>query len=462
MNPEEARAWLEANGVTTVRTEGVAPDGIVLGKHMNRAKFERSLPLGPAISDIAFAYDIGGGPYFGWWDDWRADCLGDIHQRPDLRTLVPSPNRPGMAACIVDHVDVSGQPLPVCPRSVLTSVVQRLAAHGLEARATFELEGMVFSETYQEARAKGYRGLTPLGLPMPLGYTTQDAYRIARFMDEVVRRLEGMGIPWEAWSSEAAPGQFEINIEPADPVTAADRAMRVRQVVREVAVDLGRSATFMARPHEGYGNGAHVHHSLYGSGPAAPQSAFYDADAPDGRSPLMLQWIGGLMATMPAAAAFLTPTVNSYRRLVDFAAAPMAVSWAEENKSVALRVVSRDNKLARVEHRVGAGDVNPYLALAAILAGGVVGIEEQLEPPPEMRIVAWGLPDRFAHLPRSIGAAADALEADDRIRGILGAPMVHHWVQTRRWEWIMFNTTGGDAEAEQVTDWELNRYFEVM
>ena len=458
MTTDEAAAWLAAHGIATVRTEGVSPDGVVLGKHLARAKFERSLPLGPAISDIAFAYDIGGTPYLGWWDDWRQECLGDIHQRPDLATLVVSPHRQAMASCMVDHVDVSGAPLPVCPRSVLKRVVDRLGSHGLTARAAFEIEGMVFTESYGQARAKGYRDLTPLGLPVPLGYTTQDAYRMAGLMDEVVRRLDGMGIPWEAWSAEAAPGQFEINLEPADPVTAADWAMRVRQVVREAAVDTGHSATFMARPTDGYGNGTHIHHSLQRGG----SPAFHDGTAPDGRSELMRNWIGGLVDTMPAAHSFLTPTVNSFRRLVPFAAAPTTVTWGEENKSVALRIVSRDPKLARVEHRVGSGDVNPHLALAAILGGGVVGVEGGAEPPPETRLVAWGLPERFAHLPTSIGAAADALAADQALADVIGAPMVHHWVQTRRWEWIMFNTTGGDAEAEQVTDWELMRYFEVV
>ena len=458
MTPEEAAAWLAAHEVTTVRTEGVSPDGLVLGKYLSRSKFEGSLPLGPAISDIAFAYDIGGTPYLGWWDDWRQDCLGDIHQRPDLATLALDPSGPGRAACMVDHVDVTGEPLPVCPRSVLKRVVERLAGHGLTARAAFEIEGMVFSESHAEAREKRYRDLTPMGLPMPLGYTTHDAYRMAPLLDEVVRRLDGLGIPWEAWSAEAAPGQFEINLEPADPVTAADRAMRVRQVVREVAVDTGHSATFMARPTDGYGNGTHIHHSLQREG----RPAFHDPSRPDGRSELMRHWIGGLIATMPGAQSVLTPTINSYRRLVPFAAAPTTVTWAEENKSVALRVVSRDPRLARVEHRVGAGDVNPHLALAVILAGGVVGVESGIEPPAETRLVAWGLPDRFPHLPTSIGAAADALDQDKLLADVLGEQMVHHWVETRRWEWIMFNTTGGDAEAEQVTDWELMRYFEVV
>ncbi|HZT64324.1 MAG TPA: glutamine synthetase family protein [Acidimicrobiales bacterium] len=458
MKGEQLRSWLDGQGITTVRTEGLSPEGLVLGKHLSRTKFERSLPLGPAISDIAFAYDVGGTPHFGWWGDWRQECLGDIHQRPDLSTLIVSPNRPGMASCLVDFVDVDGEPLSVCPRSVLRRVTERLRTHGLAARAAFEIEGMVFAESYAEAKAKGYRDLTPIGVPAPLGYLTHDAHRMADFMDEVVRRLDGMGIPWEAWSAEAAPGQFEINLEPADPVVAADWTVRTRQAMREAAYDLGHSVTFMARPTDGYGNGMHIHHSIT----KGTRPAFYDAAAPDGRSKIMRHWIGGLMATMPGAHSMLTPTVNSYRRMVGFAAAPLVVSWAEENKSVALRVISRDPKVARVEHRVGAADLNPYLALAAILAGGVVGIENELEPPPELRVVAWGLPAGYPYLPNTVNKSADALEEDKGLTDVLGYEMVNHWVQSRRWEWLMFNTTGGDAQAESVTDWELNRYFEVV
>lgn len=444
--------------IRVVRTEGVVPDGLVIGKYLSRAKFERSLPLGPAISDFAFALDVGGTPYLGWWDDWRPSHLGDVHQRPDLETLIRVPGRPGLAAVIVDHTDVDGNLLPVCPRSVLKSVVERLEAHGLHAKVAFELEAMVFAESYEAAKAKAYRDLTPLGVSPALGYLQHDAHRMHPFMDAVIERIDGMGIGWEAWNAEAAPAQFEINLPPADPVAAADACVRVRATVRDVAVDAGRSVTFMPKPTEAYGNGMHIHHSLLRDG--AP--VFHDPASSDGRSVLMRHWIGGLCATMPAAHSFLTPTINSYRRLVDYVAAPTVVSWAEENKSTALRTVSRDGKVARVEHRVGASDLNPYLALAAILAGGIVGIEDAIEPPDEMQLLAWGLPDSYPHLPRSIVAAADAVDADKRFADVLGPVMASHWVNTRRWEWMMFHTTGGDPEAETVTDWELDRYFELI
>jgi glutamine synthetase len=446
------------DGITTVRIEAVSTDGLVLGKYLSRAKFERSLPLGPAISDLAFGYDIAGTPQFGWWGDWRNDCLGDIHQRPDLDTLIRIPNRPGLASCIADYATVNGETLAVCPRSVLKGVVARLATHGLTAKAAFEIEGTLFAESVGESRAKRYRDLTPVGLPMALAYLTQDAYHMRGFFDEVTRRLDAMGVAWDAWSAEGAAGQFEVNMPATDPLRAADDTMRVKTVLKETAMDLGLTVTFMAKPSDTYGSGMHIHHSVQRAG----EPAFYDVSTPDKRSALMRNWIGGLIDTMPAAHSFLTPTINSYRRMVGFAAAPLVVSWAEDNKSTALRVISRSPGLARVEHRVGAGDLNPYLALASILAGGIVGIEQGAEPPDDLPILAWGLPGTYPHLPTSITAAADALELDKALADVIGPAMVDHWVNTRRWEWLMYHTTGGDAEATSVTDWELNRYFELV
>jgi glutamine synthetase len=459
MTPDDVSSWLDHHEIKVVRTEGTDPDGRVIGKRLSRSKFERSLPLGSALADFALAYDIAGTPQLGWWDDWRQECLGDMHQRPDLATLTAVPNRPGEAVCFCDHIGLDDNPLPVDPRSVLKRVVERLGSLGLAARGAFELEFMVFAESYEEAREKGFRELTPLGVPKPFAYDTQSAYRMSAFMDEVVRRLDGYGVPWEAWDAETAPAQAELNFEACDPVAAADHVIRAKSVLREVAFDQGHSVTFMAKPSEAFGNGMHIHHSVQHLDGTA---AFYDATSADGRTALMRNWIGGLIQTMPAAHSFMTPTINSYRRMVGFAAAPLVVSWAEENKSTALRVVSRSPKLARIEYRVGAGDLNPYLALAVILAGGIVGVERGIDPPPEMRLLAWGLPERFAHLPNTITAAADVLEQDKDLTDTIGSSMVLHWVNTRRWEWMMYHTSGGDAEAQTVTDWELDRYFEVV
>jgi glutamine synthetase len=458
MTRADVARWLDANSITSVRTEAPSLDGLVLGKHLSRAKFERSLPLGPAVSDLVFAWDLGGSPQLGWWADFRADVLGDIHQQPDLSTLVANPDRPGMASVLADHVSIDGTPLPVCPRVVLGNAVEQLATRGFEALTACELEFMVFSESYDVARRKRYRELTPIGTPNPVGYTTHNAHYLTGFMDEVVRRLEGLAIPWEAWSDEASPGQVEVNFEPADPIATADRVLRTKQVIKEVAIDRSVSATFMAKPTTEYGNGMHIHHSLRRNG----QAAFFDGDAADRRSPTMRHWIGGLVATMPAAVSVLAPTVNSYRRMTGFAAAPTTPTWAEENKSTGLRVVSRSEKLARIEHRVAAADVNVYLALAAMLAGGIAGLDHALEPPPEHGGLAWGEPPDRARLPATISAAADELATDKLLVDVLGDAFIDYWLHTRRWEWLMFHTGGGDAQAQSVTQWELDRYFELV
>ena len=458
MTPQELGAWLDEHAITTVRTEGASLDGVVLGKHLNRDKFERSLPLGPALSDLVFAWDLGGTAQLGWWAEFRQPALGDVHQRPDLSTIVASPNRPGMADVLVDHTTIDGTPLPVCPRVVLRGIVDQLAARGFTATAAFELEFMLFHESYDAARQAKYHDLSPIGTPLPVGYTTHNAHYVTGFMDEVVRRLDGLGIAWEAWSDEASPGQVELNFVPADALRAADNVLRAKQVVKEVALDRGVSATFMAKPTGEYGNGMHIHHSLRRHG--AP--VFFDDTPADHRSAEMRHWIGGLVATMPGAVSILAPTVNSYRRMVGFAAAPTTPTWGEENKSTALRVISRSAKLARVEHRVASADVNVYLALAVILAGGLAGLAHAIEPPPEHTGIAWGEPPGTAQLPSSISLAADALEGDKWLAETLGDVFVDYWLHGRRWEWLMFHTSGGDAEATTVTDWELNRYFELV
>ena len=450
-------AWLDAHNVRTVRTEGVSLDGLVIGKHLHRSKFEHSLPLGPALTELAFGYDVGGTPFLAWWDDWRRDALGDIHQRPDLSTLVAPADRPGTANVIVDHVDIDGTPLPVCSRGLLARMVEGLTDRGLRAKAAFEIEGMVFEDPLKAARAKGFRNLTPLSSPSALAYLLHNSHLQRAFMETALERLDALGIPWEAYSDEGAPGQFEVNLEPADPVTAADRAMRTRQVLREAAIDLGYCVTFMAKPTTEYGNGLHVHHSLTDRDGT---SVFHTVGGEPNET--MRHWIGGLIATMPGATSVLSPTVNSYRRLVGWAAAPTTATWAEDNKTTAVRVLTRSAAASRIEHRLAAADANVYLVLAVVLAGGLAGLRHRIEPPPAFPHAGWGLPEGYPHLPNTITKAADALEADAHLREELGTSFVDFWTNTRRWEWLMFHTTGGDASAEAVTDWELERYFEIM
>lgn len=450
--------WLDANEITTVRTDAITVDGMSVGKHLSRRKFERSLPLGPAISDLVLSCDPGGQFYQGFWGDWRSGIFGDIHQRPDLSTLELLPGSPGVATCIADHVNMAGESLSICPRGVLQRVVGELDKLGYNALVACEVEVMLFYESFSEARAKGFRNLTGIGSPVSLAYLNQSAHQQSTFMAEVTQRLDKLRIPWDGWNDEMAPGQVELNLPHTDPLAAADHTHRVCQVFREVAYDLDNSVTFMSKSSKGWGNGMHIHHSLQQNG----EPVFYDAEDTNGLSKVMRRWLAGLMATMNGTVSLVTPTVNSYRRMVEFGAAPTTPTWAEENKSTAIRLVTRNPRLARIEYRIGSGELNPYLAVAAILAGGIAGLNEEIDLPQPTTGIAWGLPDDQPRLPNNMIAAADALESDTRLAGVLGNEFVQHWVNTRRWEWSMYTSQCDNPEAEDVTDWELNRYFELV
>jgi len=449
-------AWLDNHDVRWVKTEGISPDGLIVGKHLSRTKFEAALPLGNAITDLALGYDVAGTPYLAWWDTWRADALGDIHQQPDLATLVAAPDRAGTANVVCDFVDSHGAPIPSCSRGVLTRVVAQLADLGFAAKAAFEIEAMVFTDSLDAARRRHFRDLTPMSTNVPIGYLHHNSRQQLVFVDEVLARLDALGIQVEGWHDEAAPGQFEINLDPAEPLTACDHVVRAKQVMREVAIDQGRVVTFMAKPSEAYGNGLHVHHSLTRDG----EPVFY---APDGTmSNTTRHWLGGLMASAAPATSFLCPNINSYRRMIGFAAVPTVASWGEDNKSAAFRVLSESPKAARIEYRVAGGDANPYLVLAVALASGIAGLRAATRLPEPIAVSGWGLPPAgYPHLPTTITRAADALEADTGLASVMGEDFVRFWINTRRWEWLMFHTTGGDPTVTAVTDWELDRYFEL-
>ncbi|MGZ4675274.1 MAG: glutamine synthetase family protein [Acidimicrobiia bacterium] len=439
-----------------MKTESVSLDGLVVGKHVGRTKFAKALPLGNAITELVLGYDMGGTPYLGWWDAWRAEALGDIHQQPDLATLVVAPDRANTANVLCDFVHADGAPVPSCPRGVLRHVLAELAGRGFAARAAFEIEAMLFTDALTAARRRHFADLTPMGTNIPVGYLHHSSRQQLVFVDETLARLDALGIAVEGWHDEAAPGQFEINLDPTDPLAACDAVVRAKQVMREVALEHGHLVTFMAKPSAEYGNGLHVHHSLTRDG----EPVFY---APDGAmSSTMQHWIGGLMASSDALTSFACPTINSYRRMVGFAAAPTVASWGEDNKSAAIRVLSVAPGAARIEYRVAGGDANPYLVLAGVLAAGIAGLDAATPLPPPIAVSGWGLPPQgWPHLPTSITRAADALEADAGIAAVMGAEFVPYWVNTRRWEWLMFHTTGGDPTATTVTPWELDRYFEL-
>ncbi len=461
MDNPELLEWLDRHHVNVIRAHATSLDGPGIGKYLHREKFVSSLPLGPAVSDMALNMDITGTPHMTHWHVQRNPNLGDIYLKPDINTLITDGTDKDLGHCISDFCDANGDPLSLCPRSTLKEMVSLVEEQGYTVKAAIELEFFVFKESFAELKRNAYKRLTPvLNNVNPGIYNLRNAYHIAPFMTEVIKRMEWKGIKWEAWNDEAGLTQVELNLVPSDPINVADNVVRTKQIIYEVAVDMGMSVTFMPKTAKGYSNGMHIHHSLQKISNGEP--AFFDENETGNRSELMMNWMAGILETMPAAVSYLCPSANAFRRFTNYAAVPMTVTWGDDNKSTALRTISHLPKLTRIEHRVGSSDLNPYLALAVILAGGLAGLKNKLSPPAEFTQLAWGLEASDRDLPTSLTLAAKQLKQDGLLKDILGASRVEYWAKTREAEWLAFHTEGADALSEKVSQWEFERYFEVV
>ncbi|MDO3638620.1 glutamine synthetase family protein [Mycolicibacterium arseniciresistens] len=435
--------------VHSVRLEATNHEGCFLGKNLAPKKFCAGAASGFAMADLLFGLDLGNAPTFGFsFPDWRGH-VSDLTFRPDMSTLVQW--EPGLHSVIGDYWQADGSPVGTCPRNLTRRLVERLTTRGFTATIAVEIEATVFEESIQEARAKAYRDLTPLGGSAGTAYHLAKSKDWVDYMSAVARRLDEIGIEWEAWSDEDAAGQVELNLVPGSPISVCDNWARARQVMREVAFDRGHTVTFMAKPTAGYGQASHLNLSLKRDG----ANMFY---APDGPSTTMRHAVGGLLATIRGATSVMLPQITSYRRLVDMSGPPTTVSWGIANKSTAVRAVCGHPAYSRLEYRLPGADANLYLAVAVILAGVIAGLDGELEPPEAVSDLAWCVPD-LERLPDTITKAAAALADDLILREHLGDEFVDYWVGTRRWEWMQFHTTGGDPFAE-LSEWESARYFE--
>ncbi|NMO00653.1 glutamine synthetase [Gordonia sp. TBRC 11910] len=443
---------LTTPAVRAYRLEATNHDGCFLGKNVSPAKFASGLDSGYAFADLLFGLDLGNMPHFGYaFPEFRGH-LDDVYLRADLNTKVEW--QPGLESVIGDYWLRTGEPVSICPRNLAKKMVDRLATHGFTATVAVEIEMTLFEESIHEARTKGYQNLTPLGGSAGTAYHLARSTDWVAYMTAVERRLDELGIEWEAWSDEDAPGQSELNLSPGSPIDVCDAWARTRQVLREVAFEQGHTVTFMAKPTAGYGQASHLNVSLQRDG----VNAFY---APDGPSETMRHAIGGLLETMPGATSIVLPQITSYRRLVDLSGPPTTISWGISNKTTSVRAVCGHPKYSRIEYRVPGADANLYLAVATVLAGIIAGLQRQSDPGEQVATMAWCMPPGLGvdRIPDTMSKAADALDADPILRELLGDEFVDFWVGTRRWEWMQFHTGGGDPFAE-LSEWESTRYFE--
>jgi glutamine synthetase len=442
---------LRAGELDTVIVGGCDTNGVFRAKWVTAEKFLRRLESGFELSEYVWGLDIADEaqpPPPGLEDvwPWWAKGFGDIDAVADLATLrrVPWLERTALALCDYRYID--GRDYDFAPRSVLRRVVERYERLGLEPRLAAEYEFIVFRETEESALAKGFRNLEPLSArAMPYG-ALQGA-RDSSLIGPIADALRALGVPVDTWNPEGAPGQYELNIAHAGALEAADQAFLFKHAVKELCALQGCTATFMPKLAAGeFGSSLHVHQSLWRHG--AP--AFYSEDDPDHFSPLLRHFIAGQLQTLVPFTPIWLPTPASYKRLGPYSAAGTTASWGGDNKTLSLRALSSRPAYARVEHRIAGADANVYLAFAAMLAGGLYGIEHELEPPAATTGDAYADPT-LAQVPRTLHDALPAFEASAVAAEYLGTSFVPRYAATRRWE----------VEQAQIdiTDWELRRYF---
>jgi glutamine synthetase len=435
--------------VRKVKVGGFDVDGILRGKYVSLDKFWNIAEGGLGFCDVIFGWDSGDQLYdnaqvTGWHTGYP-----DTRATVDLSSVRLIPWEPGTAAFLLDFEEAPGKPLAVSPRQLLQRVDAKARGMGFSVKASSEYEFFIFKETPESVRAKHYADLTPVS-PGMFGYSWLRASENAALVHALTDGLAAFDIELEGFHTETGPGVYEAAIRYDSLLRAADKSALFKTAAKEICARQGLMPTFMAKwNRELPGCSGHLHQSLW-TLDGAP--AFYDSRGPRGMSKLLQHYLAGQVALMPALTALIAPTINSYKRMVRGAWSPTLATWGHENRTTALRVIGGSPASTRVEFRLAAADMNPYVALAASVGAGLYGIEHQLPLPAETS--GNGYDAKAEPLPGTLRAATDALEKSRELREILGAEFVDHYVRTRDWECRQFDAA--------VTKWELERYFEII
>jgi glutamine synthetase len=343
--------------------------------------------------------------------------------------------------CLTDLAWSDGSDVVASPRQILRRQLARLAERGWTANASTELEFIVFRDSYEEAWHKGYRDMEPANL-YNVDYSMLGTARVEPLIRRIRNAMEGAGLYVENSKGECNYGQHEINFRYADALRAADEHVIYKNGAKEIAAQEEMSITFIAKYNEREGNSCHIHFSL-----ADAEGPLFARDRATFES-----FLAGQLACMRDLTLFLAPNVNSYKRFAAGSFAPTTVAWAHDNRTCALRVVGHGAGL-RFENRAGGADLNPYLALSALIAAGLHGVEQGLALEPEFVGNAYLATDR-PRLPTTLRDARDRFAASGVARDAFGEEVVAHYVNAADVELAAFEAV--------VTDWELFRGFERL
>jgi glutamine synthetase len=437
---EQLRAEVESGAIDTVVVALVDMQGRLVGKRTDAAYFLEHVDKGIHACNSLLTLDMESDTTPGYAIASIDLGYGDFMLHPDLATLRRLPWHEATALALCDPRWFDGRGVEESPRAILGRQVERARAIGFEPMFASELEFYVCRETYDEVHASEYSRLTPTAR-----YVT-DAHLLAPGFDEPLisrlrRSLRAAGVPVETSKAEAWAGQHEITFRYGDPVSVADHHVIFKHGAKEIAAQNGCSITFMAKPdHTWMGNSCHVHSSLWRDA----QNAF------EGETDVFRHYLAGQIACLRELAIFLAPTVNSYKRFFGSGTwAGSTITWAYDNRTTGVRVIGEGESF-RVECRIPGADCNPYLAFAALLAAGLHGIENDLQPPPAFEGNAYASDaERF---PPTLRDAIAELERGSVARAAFGDAVVDHYLNYARAEQRLFD--------QVVTDYELARMFE--
>ena len=425
-------------------------DGVFRGKYMNAEKLESSLKNGFGFCDVILGWDSNDQLYdnvdFTGWHTAYPDA--GVRLIPE--TLRQIPFEGDMPLILAEF---TGSAEAICPRGLLKRVLARADNLGYRVKAAAEFEFFVFEETPTSVREKNYHNLKNL-TPGFFGYSGLRSGVHAELYQDLLVLCEDMDMEIEGLHTETGPGVLEAALKVDDALAAADKAALFKTFCKIFFQRRGMMATFMAKWSQDWpGQSGHLHSSLLDK--KTGKGIFYDPNQPMNMSDEMRWYVGGQQALMPHLLAMVACTTNSYTRLVPGFWAPTEATWGYENRTCALRVIGGSEKSQRVEYRIAAADINPYIALSAAIGSGLWGIENKIEPMASVVGNSYAMthPPELG-LPRTLSEAAAKLRACDAARALFGDVFVDHYAASREWE---------ERESRKaVTDWQLARYFEII
>jgi len=447
---DQLKADVAAGAIDTVVVAMVDLQGRLVGKRFHARYFVDGGYQETHACNYLLGVDIEMEPVPGYKATSWEKGYGDFVLKPDLATLRKTPWLPGTALVICDVLDHhSHEDVPHSPRAMLKKQLQRLEAMQMKAYMASELEFFLFDDSYEVANQKGYRNLKTAA------YYIEDYSVLQTSKEEVYMRalrngLAGAGIPVENSKGEWGPGQEEINVKYAEALEMADRHAIIKNGAKEIAYNVGKAVSFMAKWDYGMaGNSSHIHQSLWS---LDEKPLFLDKAADHGMSDLMKHYLAGQLAHAEEITYFLAPYINSYKRFMAGTFAPTRAVWSFDNRTAGFRICGADTKAIRVECRVGGADLNPHLSFAALIAAGLDGIEKKMELEPVVSGDIYDASRKLREIPKTLREATKLLDESSFLRAVMGDDVVDHYVHTAKWEQFEFD--------RRITDLELKRGFE--